>query len=142
MGGVSSSEMLFVEGGKALFTGLLSLENNGGFAQVKYQKTQFDLSNFEGLELRLKGDAREYQLRLQTDAEQIAYKQDFSSQQDWQIIRLDFSAFRPTFRGRDVVGAAALNTKSIRSVGFMLASKNAGRFELMIDYIKTYTRLI
>lgn len=139
MGGVSSSEMLFIQGGSALFTGLLSLENNGGFAQVKYSKTEFDLSNYDGLELRLKGaKVRNYQLRLQTDTPQISYRQDFVAQADWELIRLPFSGFEPVFRGRNVLGAPELNTRVIRSVGFMLASKDEGKFELNIDYLKAY----
>jgi monofunctional biosynthetic peptidoglycan transglycosylase len=139
MGGVSSSQMTFFNDSIAKFSGRVSLENNGGFAQVKYDKTRFDLKEFNGLELRIKGDNKTYQLRLQTDAGQIAYSASLLASSDWQTLRLAFADFKPTFRGRDVLGAPRLNQSSINAVALMVSDKQTGEFELLIDYIKAFS---
>ena len=139
MGGVSQSRMTYHGEGVATFTGEVSLENNGGFAQVRYDKTSFDLSAYEGLELRIRGDGQTYQLRLTTrDAPRIAYTQPFASATQWQTIRLPFSGFEPVFRGRQVADAPALNPANIQGLGLMISDKQAGAFELLVDEIKAY----
>ncbi len=136
MGGISNSRMSYKEKAIARFSGNLSLENNGGFAQVKYDKTSFNLSNYKELELRGKGDDKTYQLRLQTDAKRISYGQSFFAASDWTSIKLAFENFKPSFRGRDVPNAPALNLAEIRAVSFMLSDKQEGPFELLIDSVK------
>lgn len=136
MGGISNSHMRFKEKGLASFSGNVSLENNGGFAQVKYDKTSFDLRSFTGLELRVKGDNKMYQLRLQTDAGRISYAQSFFAASDGSIVKLAFTSFKATFRGRDVANAPALNLAEIRTLSFLLSDKQEGPFELLIDRVK------
>ncbi|CAN5734218.1 CIA30 family protein [soil metagenome] len=138
MGGVSRSKLDVAEGGTARFSGRLSLEQGGGFASVRYDKTAFDLGGYEGLELRVKGDAKTYQLRLHTDAPRVAYAQPFHAASDWTTLRLPFADFIPTFRGRDVPSAPPLNRSAVREVGMMLADKQAGDFELLIGFIRAY----
>jgi len=136
MGGVSNSQMQFKKTGIACFSGNVSLENNGGFAQVKYDKTSFNLNNHKELELRVKGDNKTYQLRLQTDAERVSYAHTFFAASDWTSIKLAFEDFKPSFRGRDVPNAPLLNLSEIRSIGFLLSDKQDGPFELLIDSVK------
>ncbi len=136
MGGVSNSQMQFKKTGIACFSGNVSLENNGGFAQVKYDKTSFNLNNHKELELRVKGDNKMYQLRLQTDAERISYAQSFYAASDWTSVKLAFAGFEATFRGRDVANAPALNLADIRTISFLLSDKQEGHFELLIDNVK------
>lgn len=125
MGGVSQSKMDYAEGGTARFSGRLSLEQGGGFASVRYDKTVFDLGGYEGLELRVKGDGKTYQLRLHTDVPRVAYAQHFRAAGDWTTIQLPFTDFKPTFRGRDVPSAPPLNRSVVREVGLMLADGQA-----------------
>lgn len=138
MGGVSSSRMDYAGAGIAVFRGEVSLDNNGGFAQVRYDKTSFDLSDYSGLELRVQGQGKRYQLRLSTDAARINYAQSFTASTDWVTVQLPFDAFEPGFRGRKVVGAPALNTADIRALGLMISDKQVGPFALQLDYIKAY----
>jgi len=67
MGGISSGEM-FAGDGYATFRGTVSLENNGGFSSVRSQVVVHDLSAFDGLVLRVRGDGKRYGFRLKTDA--------------------------------------------------------------------------
>lgn len=138
MVGVSSSQMSYAEGGIAKFHGEVSLENNGGFASVRYDKTSFDLCDYSGVEIRVKGDNKTYQFRLGTNAPRIAYAQPFHAPNEWTTVQLPFTNFKPTFRGRAMPSAPELNSSSIQEVTFMLASKQAGSFELFIDWVKAY----
>ena len=138
MGGVSSSAMTYTNEGVAKFAGEVSLENNGGFAQVQYDKTGFDLNGYEGLELRIEGAPKTYQLRLNTDANRISYSQSFQASDEWMTVQLPFKAFSGVYRGRSVPDAPPLNLSDIRRVGLMISDKQEGNFELLIDHIRAY----
>ena len=138
MGGISNSQLSFVEQGVVKFHGEVSLENNGGFSQIKYAKTHFDLSHFKGLKLSVKGDNKNYQLRLQTDAPHISYAQSFFARDKWHEVKLEFRSFKATYRGQDVENAPVLNKADIRSFSLLIADKQAGRFALLFSSIKTY----
>jgi len=66
MGGVSRGR-LAVAAGIGVFSGEISLENNGGFASVRREPETLDLSGHAGLMLHIRGDGRCFQLRLLTD---------------------------------------------------------------------------
>lgn len=59
MGGLSKggAEM---KDGVMVFSGVLSLENNGGFSSVRTRGYEADLSGAKGIVLRVKGDGRTY----------------------------------------------------------------------------------
>ena len=96
------------------------------------------MGEFTGLELRVRGDDKTYQIRLHTDAPRVAYTQHFRAPGEWTTLRLPFTDFTPTFRGRDVPSAPPLNRSSINEVGLMLADKQAGDFELFVNFVKVY----
>jgi len=60
MGGKSSSDLSRSNEGNAVFTGDISLSNNGGFASLHYQFTPKDIRGYERAVIRLKGDGKEY----------------------------------------------------------------------------------
>lgn len=139
MGGLSSSAIKLSEQGTGIFEGELSLENNGGFASVRTRVGRQDLSAFSGLELRVRGDGRSYQLRLRTDDRNdgIAYRAFFQTVADvWTRIQIPFEDFQPSYRGRVLTDASPLDTKAISQVAFMLADGLSGNFSLEIDYVR------
>jgi len=141
MGGLSQSQMSLTSEQTALFKGTVSLENNGGFASVRSEPTDFGLAGFSGLLLRIRGDGRKYQLRLRTDRnlDGIAYRASFGTTAgEWTAVKLDFQAFLPSFRGRRVPGAPALDPARIRQIGFLISDYQEGRFQLEIASIKAY----
>lgn len=143
MGGVSSSRVTYVsekdgQKGLARFSGHVSLENDGGFAQILYDEKTFDLSGFEGIELHVRGDGRTYQLRLETNAGRVAYAQSFMAKDEWQRVRLPFANFKATFHGEDVPDAPELNLASIRTVGFLIGNGQEVDFALLIDAVEAY----
>ena len=72
MGGVSRSALRFDPAGHAVFAGLVSADNNGGFASVRSAVVhrasgEFDPEAFDAIELDVRGDGRRYKLNLRTD---------------------------------------------------------------------------
>ncbi len=143
MGGVSRGRMEIQEQDHAFFSGILSLENNGGFASVRCLPRRFELAGYGGLRLRVRGDGKIYRLRLRMDEgfDGVAYDAGFSTEKDtWTTVDLPFSSFRATFRGRAVPGAAALDPGAVRQIGFMIADKQEGAFRLEIASVDAWKR--
>lgn len=138
MGGISDSQMSYVGNGIAKFSGNLSLENNGGFASVREADYVYNLSKFEGIELRVKGNGKDYQFRMQTNIRRISYTQHFETSDVWTVVKLPFTDFEATFFGRMLPDAPELNTEFLRTLTFMLSDKQEGDFELLVDSIKVY----
>ena len=139
MGGQSRGGAQFVDH-RLVFKGDISLANNGGFASIRARDQHHDLSAFDSVLLRVKGDGRTYQFRLYTDAHyqgsRIAFATRFQTIKDtWLELRLHFSQLQPTLRGRQLSGPA-FDPRRIQQMGFLLADKQEGAFELLVDWIK------
>lgn len=134
MGGVSSSSLSSTHHGMR-FTGVLSLENNGGFASVRRFGGRLQLSGTLPLKLTVKGDGRTYQLRLRTgwETNSVAYAASFETIKGEPLTH-SFVAedFTPVWRGRRVQGAPPLRFAEVLQPGFMLADKTPGEFSLEI----------
>jgi len=143
MGGISRSDLRRTDRNTGVFAGELSLENNGGFASVRAAIAPQDLSAFEGIEIRVRGDGRTYQLRLRTNDsfDGVAYRAFFDTRDgEWLTLVLPFADFLPTFRGRTLTDRPALDLSSIQQIAFMLADKTPGRFSLEIDHVRAVHR--
>jgi monofunctional biosynthetic peptidoglycan transglycosylase len=139
MGGRSTSDIELTDEGTGMFSGYVSLENNGGFASIRATFESLDLSPYSGLALRVKGDGRSYQVRLRLGGsfDGVAYSAAFETDPgEWQEIRLPFTEFEPTFRGRRPRGAGPLDPSRIRQVGFLIGDKREGPFRLEVAWVK------
>lgn len=65
MGGVSTSRFE-VTGGRAVFRGTVSFENNDGFASVRSAQALRDLTGADGFVVRARGDGKRYTLTVRT----------------------------------------------------------------------------
>ena len=142
MGGVSQSGLVGTPDGTALFSGNLSLENNGGFASVRSIPQLTPLGEYSGIELRVRGDGNSYQFRLRTDdrSDGVAYRASLDTvPEEWLLVRLPFIDFVPTFRGRIVGDYPQLDADKIRSFGLMITDKQAGRFSLEMAWIRAFS---
>ena len=142
MGGLSQSSFEQGEGG-AEFSGVLSLENNGGFASVRFANPSPDLSDFTALVLRFRGDGRDYQLRLRDDRRMdgVAWMSRFETVEgEWQEVRLPLDEFIPTFRGRQVRDAGDLQLQRVYQITLMLADKTSGSFRLELKDLRGESR--
>ena len=141
MGGISRSAMSVTEKGTGEFSGVLSLDYNGGFASVRTAMPTADLSDYQGVALRVRGDGRTYQLRFRTDDryDGVAYRATFEAPAgQWTTVELKFEDFEPTFRGRVLDNQPPLNTKALEQLIFMLADKKAGPFKLEIEWVRPW----
>ncbi|MCC5638993.1 CIA30 family protein [Nostoc sp. CHAB 5844] len=152
MGGVSSSNIQLTEN-TAVFAGNVSTENSGGFASVRTKNFDppFNLSDFTGVELRVKGDGQRYKIFLRPDAtwDGLGYSYSFDTVADtWINIRIPFAELTPVFRAKTVKDAPPLNASRISSFQLMLSKFEydgalnpkftPGGFSLQVESIKAY----
>jgi len=133
MGGRSSGRLEATEDQTVAFLGSVSLENNGGFASVRTRPREHDLGGCAGLELWVRGDGKRYKINLESDSSSpgVLWATAFEASQDsWERLRLPFSDFEPTFRGRAVHGGNDLDLRRITSFGLMISGAQEGPFRL------------
>ncbi len=140
MGGLSQGAPKLKDG-VLRFSGNLSLENNGGFSSVRMSRA-INLEGHSGIRLRVKGDGRTYQLRLQTDARYgqwpVSFSGDFPTKAgEWTEVEVPFEALRQSFRGRTLSGYE-FDPKNIELVGLLLADKKAGAFSIAVEWLQAY----
>ena len=141
MGGRSSSR--WSKNSSALsFECFLSLENNGGFASVRHDLNNINLSSTDGIFIKVKGDGRKYQFRIRSQASRWAnYSQEFKTKKDTvQSFFLPYKDFKPSWRGRSVRNVPTLTGKDVRGIGFLLGDKVQGKFKLDILSISASTQ--
>jgi monofunctional biosynthetic peptidoglycan transglycosylase len=141
MGGISQSEIGLSDDNTAIFRGIVSLENYGGFASTRSVADSYDLAGYTGLIVRMKGDGRQYQLRLRADNrfDGVSYRYYVDTQPDtWMTIRVPFGEFVPVFRGRILNDVPPISPGQLQQIGFMIADKKAGPFQLEIESIQAY----
>ncbi len=140
MGGVSSSKFVINEDSTATFSGMVSPDNNGGFASARTSlKNVF--KDYEGAVIRARGDGSIYSLRFRTDInfDGISYQAKFETiSGEWEEHKISFSEFNPTYRGKTLSDKPKLESKDIKQIGILIADKQFGKFELVIDWIKFY----
>lgn len=141
MGGVSRSEALILPADILLFTGSMSLDNNGGFASVRSDWAPLDLGDADGVLLRVLGDGKDYRFRVRTTeaGQDVTYNALFPTEPGtWTVVYVPFANMVPTYRGF-TVDVPAIDPATIRSFGFMLSDKQEGDFELQVDWIRAVT---
>ena len=138
MGGVSRSRFLVDEEGCARFEGVVSLENQGGFASVRHVLRELIPTNSLQIRLRVLGDGHVYKLTLRTDSafDGVSYQADFlPASHQWMEIDLGLDQFAPMFRGRPASAPALTSLGQVRQIGLMVANRQAGAFCLKLRSI-------
>ncbi|XP_077587675.1 complex I intermediate-associated protein 30, mitochondrial [Stigmatopora nigra] len=127
--------------GETRYSGYCSMRSRqtlGSFDRKKH----FDWTSFNTLHLRVRGDGRPWMINL-------AAETYFSHQKDdvynyflytrggpyWQDVKIPFSKFFLTHRGRIQDDQHPLWLDKINTIGFTLGDKADGPFQLEIDYI-------
>lgn len=152
MGGVSSSNLILRDH-SAIFTGIVSTDNNGGFASVRSKNFSqpWDLSNYQGIRLKVKGDGKRYKFitRCESKWDGISYCYSFDTVADeWITVNISFNDLIPVFRAKTLKEADNFDSSKIYSLQLMLSkfeydggynpSFEAGGFALEIKSIKGY----
>lgn len=139
MGSLSTSAFRVTTNSMALFTGRVSLENNGSFASVRSVPAQHDLGGCDSLMVRVRGDGRRYKFTVRMDGslDGANYQCAFDTGKDqWGGHRFALTQFAASFRGHVLTDAPPLDPMRVGSVGFMISDKQAGAFRLEIAWIK------
>ncbi|MEO1672033.1 MAG: CIA30 family protein [Cyanobacteria bacterium J06631_2] len=152
MGGVSQSQIRLADD-RAIFTGIVSTENNGGFASVRTRNfaPPMDLSPYEGIELKVMGDGKRYKFitRCEGKWDGVGYCYSFDTVYDYPTtIRIPFKDLIPVFRAKTVQEATQFDSARVYSMQLMLSKFEydgelnpkfeAGSFKLEVEYIKGY----
>ncbi|MHC1766811.1 MAG: CIA30 family protein [Verrucomicrobiia bacterium] len=138
MGGVSTSSFRLTNG-VAIFQGEVSLENNGGFASVRSLPAGQNLSGCDAFVIRVRGDGRRYKFTARTDRsfDSAIYQSVFPTKKgEWEEHPLPIKDFVATFRGRVLSTEPPLDPVRVASVGFLIADKQDGPFQLEVAWIK------
>lgn len=133
MGGVSSSRLRQDPAGHAVFEGHVSLERNGGFASIRSTPADRGKPGAQTCFIEARATGKRFKLNLLTDDafDSINYQAGFDPSATWQTLHIPLS----TFRGREVLGAPALDPARIRQISLMIAERQAGAFALEVRRI-------
>lgn len=136
MGGYSSSDLSRSEEGNAVFSGFVSLENNGGFASMQYHFEPKDIRGYNRAVIRLKGDGKEYQFRIKANLnERAAYVYTFKTSGKWQTIEIPLNQMEPNYRGNKL-NQPNFNANKLQEIRFLIGNGKAENFRLEIDKIE------
>lgn len=136
MGGRSSGNFKLSATGTGLFSGNVSLENNGGFSSVRHNFNKKDLTGCKKFVLKIKGDGKKFQFRTKTNArDYYSYVYTFQTTGDWQTIEIPFNEMTPAFRGR-VLDMPSYPGESLQEIAFLIGNKKKQSFQLEIGKIE------
>lgn len=138
MGGVSTAQG-YVDNSVLMFNGDLSLDNNGGFTSIR-RELRTDLTDFTGIQMRVRGDGRSYYLRLSdySDRRETSHEQLFATQAgEWTTVSIPFDQLAANFRGF-AIDRPPIDPANLLTLSIMLREKDPGYFQLEIDWIQAY----
>eukprot|EP00879_Flechtneria_rotunda_P002013 GHRR01002190.1.p1 GENE.GHRR01002190.1~~GHRR01002190.1.p1 ORF type:complete len:439 (+),score=154.06 GHRR01002190.1:1582-2898(+) len=149
MGGNSSSGLSPSEDIKgAVWTGDLIVEG-GGFCGARTKSLNLDLSAYDGLQLRVKGDGQIFKFNIKTtdqeDVPESTYQTTFDTSSDgnWTTVRIPWHNFVPVTRAQSDPTGEPLDPSKISKLGLVLSrfefnklpnpSYKPGPFQLFIE---------
>jgi NADH dehydrogenase [ubiquinone] 1 alpha subcomplex assembly factor 1 len=136
MGGMSLGIIQINSEGSGLFSGHVSLDNNGGFCLVRHDLDCIVVEDYSSFEIRIKGDGKKYQFRCKSsDHQRHSYIYNFSSGKDWKVITIPFKKMEPYFRG-DSLKMPNYHGNFLAQVAILIGNNKEEDFSLELDYIK------
>jgi NADH dehydrogenase [ubiquinone] 1 alpha subcomplex assembly factor 1 len=138
MGGRSHSALLPYAVGVASFSGVVSLEQGGGFASIRTEPQRWRTAGARALVLRCRGDGKHYKFTTRVDDgfDGVQYQARFNPPRgEWAEVELPVAQFVASFRGRTVADAGPLEPARIRQLGLMVSDRQAGPFELLLEWV-------
>ncbi|WP_340105331.1 CIA30 family protein [Rhodohalobacter sp. 8-1] len=139
MGGRSNGSFSLSEDGHGVFSGEISLENNGGFSSVRYGINDLPVDDKSFVHIRLKGDGKTYQFRIKHNRRyEYAYVHEFETSGKWQTIEIPIDSMYPVYRGRRL-DRPNFDYDSIEELTFLIGNGRPQTFRLLIDKIELVT---
>ncbi|KAI1292891.1 Complex I intermediate-associated protein 30, mitochondrial [Halotydeus destructor] len=156
--GFSTCDFRLSKNGHGLFTGYLDAErmpkdgrvNRVGWAHTSapdarksfYRYARYDWGNFTHLVMKVRGDGRTYGMLVRAKGfydiswfDIYAYGIYTHGGPYWQLVKIPFSKFYFTSKGRVQDKQCALNLSDISGYGISIMDRNTGPYSLEIDYI-------
>jgi len=135
MGGLSHGEIAISDAGNGLFIGYVSTENNGGFSSVRHKFKTKQVSKYENVILKVRGDGKSYQFRIkENSAQRHSYVTAFETSGKWETIKLPFTSFYPSFRGLDL-DIPNFSGQEMEEIAILIGNKKNEAFSLEIESI-------
>ncbi len=141
MGGLSSSEATVNDKDKIIFTGNISLENNGGFTSLRSQINNFNFENFSGIEININGGGKNFSISMKETAEFTGYyytAQFATNVDDYSLINIPFDQFKLKYFGKEISSQNKIPLNKIKQVSILIGDEQSGNFIAEIDYVKLY----
>jgi len=138
MGGRSKGYRDIVDG-VMRFDGTL-VTRGGGFTSVRTAHS-VDLSGFDGLEMRVRGNGRSFEVEV-NDGQRygwrsVSRRMPFDTSEDWRVVRAPFSDLRSTVFG-EPVSVPEIDLESVEQLGFYILDGIDGPFWLEVDRVSAY----
>jgi len=140
MGGLSSSNVA-VKDDKIIFSGNVSLENNGGFTSLRSPVKDYNFEEYSGLELKIKGDGKRYSISMKETSYFTGYffTSTFETKKDvWITVKLPFNQFKLYYFGKETNSSKKIPLNNIKEISLLIGDKQSGEFKAEIDYIMLY----
>ncbi len=140
MGGLSSSKAI-IEDDKIIFSGNISLENNGGFASLRSPVKDYSFEQFSGIEIKIKGDGKRYSISMKETTYFSGYffTSIFETKRDeWITIQLPFNQFKLYYFGREIKSNRKIPLSNIKEISLLIGDKQEGNFNAEIEYLGLY----
>jgi len=140
MGGLSSSKAI-VKDEKIIFSGNVSLENNGGFASLRSTVKDYNFEKFSGIEIKIKGDGKRYSISMKetTYFNGYFYTSSFETKKDeWIVVQIPFNQLKLHYFGKETNSSKKIPLDNIKEISLLIGDKQEGSFNTEIDYIKLY----
>jgi len=135
MGGRSNGQFKIDSDGNGIFSGDVSVENNGGFSSVRYQFEKINTTKESKVIIRLKGDGKEYQFRIKNNRNTYySYITNFKTSGDWENIIINLKDLYPSFRGQ-TMNIPNFAGNSLEEIVFLIGNKKNETFTLVLDRI-------
>ncbi|SDS18471.1 Complex I intermediate-associated protein 30 (CIA30) [Maribacter dokdonensis] len=136
MGGISMGLLQIDDDGNGVFSGHVSLENNGGFCLIKHDINRISVEKYSSFVIKLKGDGKNYAFRCKSGEHQRhTYSYSFKTTKDWQTIQIPFKEMEAVFRG-DNLELPNYHGDFLAQIAFIIKNGVAEDFTLKIDSIK------
>lgn len=135
MGGRSSGTLSFSADGTAIFEGRISLENNGGFASLRFDPGSVDVEDYDTVVLSVNGHGKRFQFRVKADREDAhSYVSYFTTAGNWQEVEIPLQVLYPTYRGR-TLNKPNFSGRQLEEIGFLFGNNKEEDFRLEIRRI-------
>lgn len=139
MGGLSEGKAELDEN-SLVFTGTVSLRNNGGFTSLKSPFQNWDLSQMKTVEIRYRSTGFTMALTLENTPAWYLPNAKLTLPEtsgEWHTLNVPIEGFRMYQMGQPIGQSPSASFFSdVQRIGFMNQDKKVGNLRLEVDYIR------